>query len=236
MLVEHVLGNPAVRKRVSQYCVGLAACCDPPDVDRGLLEYMSLKFPDAPSLPFGVFMTHDFEFVHGFTGGRSVDEFQKDLDLVEAHPLFPATEKDAQRLAALGEQATEHVAAGRWDRVLRLGRDGAEIRGRCTERDVLDVAMRNARAHAEERFGWVAEQVAEVDDLTEINTTLREIQKLYRGEDEADTAKLGLQAVKQALAIRKVAESDEDKAELQREQARETFSGTRWTSLFYDTP
>ena len=41
MLVEHVLGNPGVRKRVSQYCVGLAACCDPPDVEQGLLEYMS---------------------------------------------------------------------------------------------------------------------------------------------------------------------------------------------------
>ena len=75
MLVEHVLGNPKIRERISKYCVGLAACCDPPDVEQPLLLWMSERFPDAPSLPFGVFVTHDFEFVHGFTGERSVAQF-----------------------------------------------------------------------------------------------------------------------------------------------------------------
>jgi len=235
VLVEHVLSRPAVAKRISAYCVGLAACCDPPDVEQVLLEYMSAKFPDAKSLPFGVFMTHDFEFVHGFTGARTVEEFQSDLDIVEASPLFPATAEDAKRLAALGEEATALVAEGRWDRVLAAGRKGAEIRGRCAEREALDVALRNARAHAEERFGWVAQQVAETDDLDEVNEVLRTIQRLYKGEEEADTAKVGMKAVKVALSLRKLAEKDEDKAASEREKALETFAGTRWTVLFYET-
>ena len=50
MLVEHVLGNPKVRERISKYCVGLAACCDPPDVEQPLLLWMSERFPDARSM------------------------------------------------------------------------------------------------------------------------------------------------------------------------------------------
>ena len=233
--MERVLGSPKVRSRISAYCVGLAACCDPPDVEPVLLEYFSAKFPDAKSLPFGVFLTHDFEYVHGFTGARTVEQFLEDLDAVEASPLFPATAEDAERLAKLGAEATEHAAAGRWDRVLKLGREGAAIRGRCDERTALDVALRNARAFAEERFGWVQKQVAEADDLDAVNEALREVQRLFKGEEEAETAQLGLKAVKDAVAVRRTAERDEDAAEAQREKARETYAGTRWTALFYET-
>ena len=82
----------------------------------------------------------------------------------------------------------------------------------------------------------MTEEDPETLDLTEVNAALREIQKLFKGEEEADTAKIGLKAAKAALAVRKLAARDEDKAEAAREKALQTYAGTRWTSLFYETP
>jgi len=233
VLVEHVLGSKAVRDRIDACCVGLAACCDPPEVEEKLLFYFSERFPDAPSLPFGVFMTPEFEFVHGFTGARTVEQFEQDLEIVENHPLFPASEKDAAQLAKLGEKAASLAESGKWKQVLDLGRKGAEIRGRCPERAALDAAVGRARAFAEERFLEIesAVRAGEVEDTSRLTSSLAAIERDFKGEPEADAARLGKKAVRVALAA--AGDADPDAA---RSKALETYAGTRWEWLFRDRP
>jgi len=225
-----------VRERISESCVGLAACCDPPEVEEQLLFYFSEKFPKAQSLPFGVFMTPDFEFVHGFTGSRSVEQFQADLDLVEAHPLFPATEKDALKLAKLGEKAAKDAAAKKWAKVLKIGREGAAIRGACAERKALHDAVAAAREYAESRFMWIENQVKTGTDITALTKELAAVQKLFKGEPESETAKLGKAAVKTALAVRTTIATDEAKGAAMREDSAGKYADTRWVWLFRKRP
>jgi len=201
-----------------------------------LLFYFSEKFPKATSLPFGVFMTPEFEFVHGFTGSRSVEQFQADLDLVEQHPLFPATEKDALRLVKLGEKAAKAAAAEKWAKVLKTGREGAAIRGACAERDALDEAVAAARAYAESRFMWIEEQVKTTDDLPSLTKELLALRKLFQGGPESETAKLGMRAVKTALFIRTTLAIDEARAKMIRAQSALKYEGTRWEWLFRERP
>jgi hypothetical protein len=181
-------------------------------------------------------MTPDFEFVHGFTGSRSVEQFQADLDLVEQHPLFPATEKDALRLAKLGEKAAKDAAAEKWAKVLKTGRAGTAIRGACAERSALDEAVAAARAYAESRFMWIEEEVKTTDDPSSLTKELAGLQRLFKGEPESETATLGKLAVKTALAIRTTLATDETKGNTMRDQAAVKYEGTRWEWLFRKRP
>jgi len=225
-----------VRDRIANSCVGLAACCDPPDVEDKLLFFFSEKFEGATSLPFGVFMTPDFEFVHGFTGSRSVKQFQADLDLVEKHPLFPATAEAAAKLTKLGERAAKDAAAEKWAKVLKTGRAGAAIRGACPERKALDDAVAAARKYAESRFMWVETEAKTADDVVAMTKELRAVQKLFKGEPEAAAAKLGQKAVITALAIRVAAEDTGADTADARKIAAEQYAGTRWEWLFRKRP
>jgi len=216
--------------------VGLAANCDPPLVEEKLLFYFSEKFAVGASLPFGVFMSPDFEFVHGVTGTRTVEQFQADLDLVEQHPLFPATAEDAARLLKLGAKATRDAAAAKWSRVLKTGRAGAAIRGACPERQALDNAVAAARKYAESRFMWVEEEVKTTEDIAALTKELRVVQKLFKGEPEEETAKLGQKAAGLALRLRELSETLEMTAIAQREKAAEAYAGTRWEWLFRKRP
>jgi hypothetical protein len=236
VLVEHVLGNKGVRERMSESYVGLAACCDPPEVEEQLLFLFSERFAKAQSLPFGVFMTADFEIIHGFTGTRTLEQFNADLDLVEKDPRFPATAADAAKLAKLGAQAAKDAAAEKWAKVLKSGRAGAAIRGACAERKVLDDAVAAARAYAESRFLWIEEQVKTTTDAAPLNAELRAIQKLFKGEPEETSAKLGPKAVKAALKLREVAETLPSTADAEREKLADEYEDTRWEWLFRERP
>lgn len=236
MLVEHVLGNKAVRERMSESYVGLAACCDPPEVEEPLLFLFSERFENAQSLPFGVFMTTDYEIIHGFTGSRTLEQFQADLDLVEKDPRFPATAADAAKLLKIGTRAAHDADAGKWANVLKAGRTGAAIRGACAERAALDDAVAKARAYAESRFLWIEEEVKTTTDLTTLNKELRTIQKLFKGEPEEESAKLGPKAVKAAVRFRQLDEALPETAIAERMKAAEKYEGTRWEWLFRERP
>jgi hypothetical protein len=216
--------------------VGLAACCDPPEVEEALLFLFSERFADARSLPFGVFMTPDFEIIHGFTGSRSTEQFQADLALVEQDPRFPATAFDAARLTKLGAQAAKHAAAQKWAQVLKVGRTGAAIRGACLERVALDEAVAAARAYAESRFMWIEEQVKTTDDVAPLTKELRVVGKVFKGEPEEQAAKLGPKAVQAAISIRLREAAGEESVQAAREKALAKYADTRWEWLFRERP
>jgi len=237
--VEGVLPTKPVRARISKIAVGLAAACDPPGVERKLLLYFTEKFGDATSLPFIAFMTHDFQFVHGYTGSRTIAEFEQDLDIVENHPLCPATAEDAAKLAQLGAKAITAAEDGDLPKVLALGKKGAAIRGRCDERAQLDEAMQFARDYAESEFVRIEEALvedpADKKAAAAWRSDLKKLAKLFEDEPEEATAKLGVVAV---TAYGKITAMDPEKPEkiaTANAEALEVMKGTRWAPLFGGT-
>jgi hypothetical protein len=230
--VEGVIGNPRVRERISKICVGLAAPCDPPEVEETILHYFSEKFAGAPSLPFAAFMTHDFEFVHGFTGGRTVQEFLGDLDEVEGSPLLPATAEDAKKLTKLGETASKAADKLDWAKVVKAGKAGAAIRGRCDERGALDAAMASARGWAAAEFQSAVEGLLAGAAPTDFMAPLTKVKTAFKGEPEADTASTGKDVLKQFDKIAKMESKKPELAAKWRETAAKAHGGTVWGPVF----
>ncbi len=214
---------------MDKLAVGLAAPCDPPGVEEKILFFFTEKFEGAPSLPFAAWVTHDFKYVHGFHGGRTLAQFEKDLEIVEASPLVPASIEVEKKLAKLADKAAKAAEKKTWSAVLAAGRDGAKLKGRCPQREELVAAVEEARDWAASRFDWVEDTVASAQDLKPLRTALKSVQKQFKGEPEAKTAKLGLKAVD---AFARIASQDGEKAGKAREKAAATFKDTRWATLF----
>jgi hypothetical protein len=216
---------------MDRLAVGLAAPCDPPGREDKLWQFMTEKFDGAPSLPFVAWVTHDFEYVHGFTGGRTLRQFEKDLEIVEASPLVPATLEVEKKITALAAKAAKAAETESWPTVLAAGREVAQLKGRCPQRDVLAEAVEQARDFAASRFDWVEDSVADAKDLKPLKAVLKGVQKQFKGEPEAETAKLGLKAVDTYARIAKL---DGEKAVVARGKAAATFKDTRWAPLFQE--
>ncbi len=234
--MEGVLPTKPVRARISKIAVGLAAAADPPDVERKLLLYFSEKFKGLGSLPYIAFMTHDFQFVHGYTGSRTIAEFEKDLDLVENHPLFPATAQDAAKLVVLGEKAVAAAEDGDLPKVLAFGRQGAAIRGRCDERAQVDEAMQFARDYADSEFVRIEQALVERPADKKAAATwkkdLKRLAKLFKGEPEAATAEHGVAAITAYVQIDAIRPEKTDQLDRAKAKALESLGGTRWAPLF----
>ncbi len=209
--------------------VGLGAHCDPPKVEQRLLETFTEKFDGAPSLPFVAWVTPDFEWIHGFAGGRTVKEFEADLDLVERSPLLPASQKDADRLSELGRVARDAAEEKSWADVLKQARSAAEIRGGCPGRVMLDTAVAKARSWAAGEFYVAVERALTEDDLKPSLDALRAIKRDFKGDPEAETAARGLKAID---LYRRNARLSGEKRTAAMEKARTAYADTEWEALF----
>lgn len=227
--MEGVIGNPGVRDRVRNVAVGLAAPCDPPEAEPELSRFFTERFPAAPSLPFVAFVTHDFQFVHGFTDARSAKEFLADLDIAQKSPLFPATEQDEESMRKLAATAAAAADSEDWAAVLQAGRAAAKIPGRCDSRPEVEDAVQEARDWARNRLDEAVDALLSTDGAGDPKANLDAVRKVFKGEPEADEAAQGLDAMAEVARIRKAGPS---KADAARGKARERFRGTRWERLF----
>ena len=214
---------------MSELCVGLAAPCDPPGVETKLLHYFTEKFGDATSLPFAAFMTHDFQFIHGWSDLRTPAQFDKDLEKVLKSPLVPATEKVAKKLAGLAKEASAAAEKQDWAKVAQTHRKAAGLNGRCEGRDQLELAHQDARDWAQAQFDWVDSSLESVRDVKRAKDVLNAVAKAFDGEPEAGVAKTGLKAVARFASI---ARMDGERAAKARAKAITEFADTRWSDLF----
>lgn len=81
-LVARVLPAPAVRSRIADACIGLAADCDDPDPR--VEAVFRREMPDASLLPFVAVVSPDLEYVTGWQGSMDVDGCCGQLAKVEA--------------------------------------------------------------------------------------------------------------------------------------------------------
>ncbi len=223
--------NPKVRKRLNKLAVGLAAHCDPPKVEEKLLHDFTKRFHPAPSLPFVAFVTHDYKWVHGFHGGRSVKQFLADLDIVEASALLPADEKIEKQLAALAEKATAAADEEDWAGVVKLSRQAGKTKGNCEGRDAIAELRAQAADSVELTFDEVMGALLESDDsdLAPLKATLAGVATTFKGEPEAQHAVIGQKAIERYRALTKLEGAAHDTALA---RGAKDFADTPWAILF----
>ncbi|MCC6750059.1 MAG: thioredoxin family protein [Deltaproteobacteria bacterium] len=79
-LVEGAIPQEAVKARLNESFIAVAADCDEPDP--ALLELWRHHMPWARSLPFVFYVDENGAFLHGTTGSRSASELLGDLEEV----------------------------------------------------------------------------------------------------------------------------------------------------------
>ena len=230
--MEGVLTNPKVRPRIAKLCVGLGAPADPPEMEQDLLIYLSKHFEGKGSLPYIVFLTHDRKWVRGFSDTRTLAQFLDDLDKVEQSPLVPASKEVETKLATAAKQAEHLVEAEDWVKLMALVRSTKSLTGRCAQRNELDELTQSVRDHAAARFDWVEETVASEGAIAAAKKELKSLQKLMKGEPEADIAATGVAALFVYARVGKLKDAAATKA---RAAAAKQFAGGRWAALF-DAP
>jgi hypothetical protein len=224
--VERVLPSDAVKARLAGFAVGLAADCDKPEKE--VADLMRAHLPDARTLPFAAFLTHDGTWIAGWSGHKDEAGVLAILSEAEKSPLLDATEAVRKKLAPLADKATKAVEPGDWKTVLKACRDAAGLLGRCPEREKLDAAGQAARAWAGEQLAAaVAKAAPETADFAGARGLLTAVKKQFADEPEAEDAERGLKAVgilerwaKSATVLPAV-----------REKTAAEYRGTRWEAL-----
>jgi hypothetical protein len=224
--VERVLPSDAVKSRLAAFAVGLAADCDKPEKE--VQDLMRANLPDARTLPFAAFLTHDGKWIGGFSGHKDEAAFLEVLAAAEKSPLLDAPEATRKKLAPLADKASKAAEGGDFKTVMKAIRDAAGLLGRCPEREKLDAAAGTARAWAEEQL---AAAVAKADsgtaDFAGARAHLAAVKKHFADEPEHADAEKGLKAVTVLERWAKMAAVPP----ATREKTAAEYRGTRWEAL-----
>jgi hypothetical protein len=224
--VERVLPSDAVKARLAAFALGLAADCDKPEKE--VSEIMQANLPDARTLPFAAFLTHDGKWIAGFSGHKDEAAFLEVLSTAEKSPLLEATEAVRKKLSPLSDKASKAAAGGDWKTVLKAGRDAVDLLGRCEERVKLDTAVSAARAWAEEQLAAaVAKATPDVADFAGARSLLSAVKKQFTDEPEQADAEKGLKAI---TVLERWSKS-ETVLPTTREKTAADYAGTRWEAL-----
>lgn len=71
--MQRVLPDPKIKQRLADLAVGLASNCDAPE--QSVEQLMRANLPNARTLPFVAFVSHDGKWVRGFSGFRDAAKF-----------------------------------------------------------------------------------------------------------------------------------------------------------------
>ncbi len=215
-----------MKARLAALAVGLAADCDKPE--SAVQEIMRKNLPDARTLPFVAFLTHDLKWAGGYSGGKDEAGFAAVLAEVEKSPLLAATEAVRKKLEPLAAKAAKAAGEEDYKTVVKCLQDAADLLGRCPERDALTEAETQAQA-------WAEAQIAEAvtlatggtDDFAGARARLSAVKKHFGGEPEAADAEQGLKAVTILERWSRLAAVPP----VTREKSAAEFAGTRWEAV-----
>ncbi len=226
-----MLPAKSVKDRLAALAVGLAADCD--DSEEVVAALMTANLPGAGTLPFAAFVTPELKWIGGFSGYKEESEFLALVQSVEKSPLLNASEEGRKKLTGLVDRATKAVEKGDWKSVLAAHREGADVTGRCPERQQIDVLGGKARAWAAGRFAAAIRTAQEGGDLAEARKALNEVKKQFAGEPEAAEVEPGLKALQRLSSILTV-ESGTTSVSPKglREKAAGDYRGSRWAAVF----
>jgi len=226
--VERVLPDPAVKERMQDLVVGLAANCDAPESEVSKIMHENLK--GAGTLPFVGFVTHDGKWVGGFSGYKDTEAFVKVLAAAEETPYLQATKAVRAKLATLSEKAAKAAEQPDWKTVVAVAKDAAKTTGRCPERTAIVATMKKAQAWAAGKMDE-AIKAAQAGNVAPANEALAEVRKCFMGEPEGADAETGIKAVKRLSTILE-AEAKGTASASSRDRARKEFNETRWMAIF----
>jgi hypothetical protein len=232
-LAESVLPAADVKARLAALAVGLAADCDAPE--NAVEQLMRANLSGASALPFVAFVTHDGRWVTGYAGYKDTAGFLKVLDTTERSPVLQATPAVQKKFAALAAVAAKAAEKADWRTVLKAGKDGAKLMGRCPERDALAGHVKAARDWAAARFDAAIRAAQLGGDLAEPKAILAEVKKHFAGEPEAAEADSGARAL-QKLDMLRAAEAAGTPTDALRDKAVREHRDSRWKAIFEEAP
>jgi hypothetical protein len=214
---------------IAKLAVGLAADCDKPE--DGIDAIMRERLKGASTLPFVGFLTHDGEWIDGFSGYKDAAAFAKVLEAVDKSPLLQATPAVQKKLAALATTAGKAAEREDWKGVMKVVRDAGKLSGRCAERDAIGALEKKARDWAVAQFDAAIKIAQTGGELDEAKKALASVRKHFTGEPEAEDAGDGLKALGKLKTVLSV-EARGSGADGVRERAAEPFKDTRWARMF----
>lgn len=222
-----------IKSRIGGIAIGLATDCDASVADVQAL--MRSNLPDASTLPFVGVITHDGQWLGGYSGFKQVGELTAFLDAVEKSPLLKAKPEVRQQLKELAASAEAFAKKGKWAEVIRAARTGSGLFGACPERDALRGAEKKARDWLQGQFDSVIHDAVTGAKLSNAKKRLSKVKRVFKGEDEAAVAARGILAIKRLNFLRSAEARANTKAGLRKGVAAE-FKGTIWVAMFGKAP
>lgn len=226
--MQRVLPSAAVKDKLVDLTVGLAADCDRPESQ--VEQLMRSNLAGATGLPFVALLAHDGSWITGYSAKTDASTLLKALERAEKHPSIQASPADRKKLAGLVKRATRSAEKEDWRGVVREYGKAKKIRGRCTERTELEAIMQKARDWAELQFKANVRKAAKGIDLDAVEDALKDIKRDFRGEPEEEDAEKGLDALDELRDVIKK-EKDGRDDELRAKKAEE-FKDSRWKQIF----
>jgi hypothetical protein len=227
--VERVLTDETIRDRIAKLCIGLAAECDAPNVEPDVEKLLRSKLTKATTLPFVAFLTHDLQWVHGYSGGRNAATFAAELEKAEQSPLVYATPAVEKKLETLATKAEKDAAKSRWAGVLKSAAAADGLVGRSAVRERIVAQVDKARKWASAAFDDAIKRLAAGADRAKVRVSLKGVASAFAGHPEADTAKTGLKAIDR---LTRLAKTDPAKQEALKAKYGAEFKDTPWAGLF----
>lgn len=153
------------------------------------------------------------------------------LDDVAKSPLLNASEEGKKQIRAQIAAAEAAAKKDRWGEVAVAVAAADAVFGRCDERAEVDTWRAAERKWLTERYDRVIADGIADKPTAAAKKLLRDVQQAYRGQPEADVARLGVKALGRLAFVRKVEAGGNAKQTLRADTAAE-FDGTPWTRLF----
>jgi len=184
---------------------------------------------NAGTLPFAGFLTTDLQWIGGFSGFKSVDEFDAALTEAEKSPLLQAKPEATKALEALLASADKAAAKNDWKAVLAAAKSASGVKGRSPVREQIAADVAKAHAWAETELAKALDSAKTATDRNPIRATLTKLAATFAGENEAKDAESGAKALNKLSAIEGLPAEQQPAA---KEKAAKDFAGTRWAALF----
>ena len=222
-----MLPDPKIKDRIANLCVGLAANCDAPESDVDKVMRDNLK--GASQLPFVAFVTSDLQWVGGFAGFKSVDEFDAALTAAEKSPVLDAKPETTKKLEGLAAQAAKAAEKSDWKSVFAASKAAHDLKGRSPVRGQIAASVKKARDWADGELAKAFDSAKAGGDRNPLRAALTKLSAAFAGEPEQKDADAGLKAISKLTTIETLAAEQQDAA---RTKAAKDFAGTRWAALF----
>jgi hypothetical protein len=218
-----------VKDRIAKLCVGLAAPADPPEQEAPVDTLMRAHTNPLSLVPWAGIVTHDLQWIGGFSGRIELDAIVGVLDAAEKSPLLDATPEVAKKLDAVANDAEQQAAKAQWQRVMSAAKSAAQLNGRCAARERIAAAVGKARAWAEKELTDALVLVRGNGDRAIARAALKKVAGTLPGEPEAAEADAGVRALDKIAVLETL---PADKLDAARDRAHTEFAATRWKVLF----